>query len=196
MRRVGAFLLLVPVLAVAGCAARHAASPALAPPALASPAPATSGAAPAVDTDLYVAVLRRYLGAPEENSFAGSPRPVYVLDRVDRRAADPMRGQGPGTGPSFGAEDQRRVGAGLSDVAEVRFVSSPDEVVVVRDGCPQVRDGGILIVLGTPDGGPDRVEVGINGFVACAGATWLTYVVERQDGRWRVTGTTGSRAIA
>jgi len=41
------------------------------------------------------------------------------------------------------------------------------------------------------------VKVGIFGFFACQGATWLTYVVENQAGtEWTVTGTTGSRAIA
>lgn len=194
MRRlVGAWLLLVPVVAVAACGTGQ---DGVAAPGPAASSPAGSGPVPPVDADLYIAVLRRYLGAPEENSFADPPRPVYVLDRVDQRAADPMRGQGPGAGPSFGAEDRRRIGAGLRDVAEVRFVGSPDEVLVDRAGCPQVRDGGILIVLGSPDGGPDRVEVGISGFVACLGATWLTYVVERRDGGWRVTGTTGSAAVA
>jgi hypothetical protein len=142
-------------------------------------------------------VLRRYLGTPAENSFGQAPHPVYVLDRTDPRAADPMRTMGPGTGGPIGADDQRRIGAALRDLAEIRFVGSPDEVLI-RDGCPRVRDGGILILLGSPGGGggPDRVEVGVNGFVACAGASWLTYVVRRGDTGWQVTGTTGSAAVA
>jgi hypothetical protein len=38
--------------------------------------------------------------------------------------------------------------------------------------------------------------VAVNGFVACLGATWLTYVVERDQGGWAVTGTTGGMAIS
>jgi hypothetical protein len=41
------------------------------------------------------------------------------------------------------------------------------------------------------------MQVAINGFVACLGATWLTYVLHDQPGAgWRVTGTTGSMAIS
>jgi hypothetical protein len=60
-----------------------------------------------------------------------------------------------------------------------------------------VRNGGILITLGTVGRDGDEVHVGINGFVACLGATWLTYVLDQEPGTgWRVTGTTGSMAIA
>ena len=53
------------------------------------------------------------------------------------------------------------------------------------------------ITLGPVDGRGDPVEVGIDGYVACLGATWLTYVVERTGGTgWRVTGTTGSMTIS
>jgi hypothetical protein len=45
-------------------------------------------------------------------------------------------------------------------------------------------------------GGPDHVQVGINGFVACLGATWLTYVVQRDAAGWTATGTTGTAAIS
>ena len=199
MRRlVGTLLLLVPLFAAAACGTRHAGvtAPGAVPvsPAAVSPG-AASPAGSAVDPELYVAVLRRYLGTPAENSFGQAPHPAYVLDRVDPHAADPMRGMGPGTGGAIGTDGQRRIAAALRDLAEVRFVGSPDEVVV-REGCPHVRDGGILILLGSAVGGPDRVEVGINGFVACLGATWLTYVVERSQGGWTVTGTTGAAAIA
>src|SRR5689334_23288521 len=185
MRRpLGTLLLLVPLLAVTACGTRHTG--------VGAPAPATPGpSASAPDPELYVAVLRRYLGTPAENSFGQAPRPVYVLDRADPRAADPMRTMGPGTGGAITVDDQRRMALAVRDLAEVRFVGSPDEVVV-REGCAHVRDGGILILLGSPVGGPDRVQVGINGFVACEGATWLTYVVERSQGGWTVTGTTGA----
>ncbi len=189
MRRlISTLLLLVPLCVAAGCGTRHAG--------MAAPAPVTaSPAGSAADAELYVAVLRRYLGTPAENSFGGGSRPAYVLDRADPRAADPMRTMGPGTGVAITVDDQRRIAAAVRDVADIRFVGSPDEVVV-REGCARVRDGGILIVLGSPVGGPDRVQVGINGFLACAGSTWLTYVVERSQRGWTVTGTTGAAAVA
>ena len=64
-------------------------------------------------------------------------------------------------------------------------------------GCAHVKNDGILITLGTINGDDTMVQVGIGGFVACAGAAWLTYVVENTAGvGWRVTGTTGGRAVA
>ena len=66
-----------------------------------------------------------------------------------------------------------------------------------RDGCGHVKKGGILITLGPPGGDGHQVQVAVNGFVACLGATWLTYVLQNQPGSgWRVTGTTGSMAIS
>ncbi len=77
------------------------------------------------------------------------------------------------------------------------FIADPNSVIETRDGCARVKDGGILVTLGTVDGDDPAVQVGVNGFVACLGATWRTYVVQRQPGGgWRVTGTTGPVAIA
>jgi hypothetical protein len=82
-------------------------------------------------------------------------------------------------------------------MAHVAFIADGHTVIETGDGCAQVADGGILITLGTPNGDYHRVKVAINGFVACLGATWLTYVVQNQPGAgWRVTGTTGAMAIS
>jgi hypothetical protein len=54
-----------------------------------------------------------------------------------------------------------------------------------------------LITLGPPAGSGHQVRVAINGFAACLGATWLTYVLQDQPGAgWQVTGTTGSMGIS
>jgi hypothetical protein len=70
-------------------------------------------------------------------------------------------------------------------------------VIEARNGCEQVKNGAILVTLGLPAGHAGETRVGINGFVACLGATWLTYVLREQAGAgWRITGTTGSMAVA
>jgi hypothetical protein len=145
---------------------------------------------------VYVQVLRRYLSAPAENSFPGqTSKTVYVLDRAHPDAGDPLGRQE--RGAPIALNTQHRVTAGLADVAHVAFVADRDTVLDTRDSCARVRDGGILVTLGTVDGDDHEVRVGVNGFVACLGATWLTYVLQNQSGRgWRVTGTTGSMAIA
>jgi hypothetical protein len=161
---------LVVLLAVGGCAR-----------AVAAPVPASSPA-DSRDADVYLAVLHRYLASPS----------VYVLDRADPAAADPMSGR-KNSGTPIAADVQQRITAGLPGVV---FVSDPDSVLAT-DGCVRVKDGGVLVTLGPIVGDGAEVTVGVSGFTACLGATWQTYVVRRQpDGAWRITGTTGPQAVA
>ena len=148
------------------------------------------------EAEVYVQVLRRYLSTPAENSFPGQAfKTVYVLDRAYRDAADPFGKHDRGT--PITAQTRRQVTAALAGMAHVVFITSRDSVIETRDGCGHVKNGGILITLGPPDGDGHRVQIAVNGFVACLGATWLTYVLQNQPGSgWRVTGTTGSMAIS
>jgi hypothetical protein len=66
----------------------------------------------------------------------------------------------------------------LVDVGPLTFVPSPD-ALVDRNGCARVRDDGNLITLGPVDGTSDRIQVGVNGFLACLGANSLTYRVQQ-----------------
>ena len=178
-------------LGTAGCGGEPAAgaTPAVHTPAAQAPAGVS-------EAEVYVQVLRRYLSTPAENSFPGQAfKTVYVLDRAYRDAADPGGKHHRGT--PITAQTRRQVTAALAGMAHVVFITSRDSVIETRDGCGQVKNGGILITLGPPDGDSHRVRVAVNGYVACLGATWLTYVLQNQPGSgWRVTGTTGSMAIS
>jgi hypothetical protein len=146
---------------------------------------------------IYAQVLRQYLGTPQDNSNPGRAfKTAYVLDQAYRDAADPLRKQERGTPISEGTQEQ--VIADLAGMAHVVFVASGGSVTEAPGGgCGQVKDGGILITLGPPAGNGRQVRVPVNGWVACADATWLTYVLQNQPGiGWRVSGTTGSMAIA
>jgi hypothetical protein len=180
------------VPAAAGCARQAAAGK---DPAVGGAStPASSGPADDVAA-VYVEVLRSYLTTPTDNSFPGRTfAQVYVLDRAVPGAADPMD-QGLG-GTPIAPATRERITSVLSGLGAVSFIADKNTVLVDDNGCPQVRDGGILITLGPLNGAGTRVEVGIQGFVACLGATWLTYVVVDDAGGWRVTGTTGPRSIA
>jgi len=177
MRRV---LVILTLFTLAGCAR----------PALAEPMPSPSPSPPS-NAAVYVAVLQRYLGTPAESSFSNTFTNVYVLDKAYPNAADGMHA--PDGAVPVDAGTQRAIAAA---VPRVSFVASRDSVVSTSSGCAQVKRGGILVTLGTVAGSGSDVTVGINGFVACSGATWLTYTVHRSGAGWQVTGTTGSRAVA
>jgi len=81
-------------------------------------------------------LLRRYLGTPAENSFAQNFPTVHVLDRTSG-------------GTPVAPADQQRI---ADELTGVTFVADRNSVVVT-EGCAHVKDGGILITLGTIDGG-------------------------------------------
>jgi hypothetical protein len=191
------------VTATAGCASSTAAGAAPAAPgrsaATATRVAGTAAAAPQgadQQAGIYAAVLRRYLGTPAENSFPGRAfKTVYVLSRAYADAADPNGNRG--GGEPVGPQTQRQVTAALAGMAHVVFIADRGSVIETENGCEQVKNGAILITLGLPAGQAGETRVGINGFVACLGATWLTYVLREQPGTgWRVTGTTGSMSVA
>jgi hypothetical protein len=160
-----------------------------------APDPKAAPAAAAADgrTEIFIAVLRHYLQA--DTSFPpGTFRVVFILDHTEPGVGDPMRSENPPPGPTING--QAAIVAALTDVASVQFVPSRASVIEHEDSCAAVRDEGILVTLGEPAGTGDRVTVPTFGYVACLGATWLTYVVERSGTEWKVTGTTGTTAIS
>lgn len=85
--------------------------------------------------------------------------------------------------------------AELEDLPAVSFVE--DRSAVVEGPEPgQVIQDGVLVTLDRIAGGRGRVEVPISCWVNGLAGHWLTYVVQRTDGRWQVTGTTGPIAIS
>lgn len=198
-----AIILTALAVSTAGCGDSAATGAAHAPatdkPAAVTDAGAThAGAthAEADEADVYAQVLRRYLGTPAENSFPGQTfKTVYVLDQAYTDAADPNGTHMRGT--PIPPQTQRQVTAALAGMANAVFITERGTVLEARNGCAQVKNGGILITLGPPAGHGGELRVAINGFVACLGATWLTYILRDQPGTgWHVTGTTGSMAIS
>jgi hypothetical protein len=142
---------------------------------------------------IYAAVLRQYLTSGD-NSFGDHRFPrIFVLDRAVAGGAPMVRVSG---GAPIPPAVQRAITHALADVGSLTFVASGDAVIVDRNHCARVRDEGILVTLGPVDGVGDRVEVGVNGFVACLGANSLTYVVERTGRGWVVGGITARGPVA
>lgn len=159
---------------------------------------ATSGGVPPAgvnEAEVYQVVLRRYLTQPSENSFPDKTfKTFYLKDQAYPNAGEPEVKR---DGVPISAQTQSLIVADLATRGEATFVSDADSVLDNSTGCAVVKNDGILITLGTIDGDDKEVKVGINGYVACLGATWLTYVVENPTGTgWIVKGTTGPMAIS
>jgi hypothetical protein len=194
-------VLFIATIAVTGCSAHPSADqPSPPPPApnpTHAPQPPTHRPDPApVDRQapIYTAVLRQYLtsGGGHDGgdaSFGGHRFPqIFVLDRAMAGVGVGAQGQGAPGGARISPAVRGAITHALADVGPLTFVPSPDAVIVDRDGCARVRDQGILITLGPVDGVGDQVQVGVYGFVACLGASSLTYRVEQTSGGWRVAG--------
>lgn len=190
-----AIILTALAVSTAGCggSAATGAPSAAHPPASHGPAAVTQ--AEVRQAEIYEQVLRRYLSTPGENSFPQVFKTVYMLTQAYPDAADPN-----GThqrGAPIAPQVQRQVTAALAGMAHVIFITDRGSVIETAGGCGHVRNGGILITLGPPVSHGNEVHVGINGWVACLGATWLTYVLQDQPGAgWRVTGTGNSMAVS
>ncbi|MBF9128815.1 hypothetical protein I0C86_07430 [Plantactinospora sp. S1510] len=181
----------VAVLGTAGCAAGGGTTAAVA-----ETAAAELPAGDVKKAEVYAQVVRTYLGTPRDNSFPeGSFGTFYVLDRAQPGASD-LPDQ-PERGIPIAPKVQQHITNALAGMGQVVFIADQD--AAFREGtlCPEVKDGGILITLGEVVGDDHEVRVAIHGFVACDGATRLTYVVHNQpDIGWQVTGTTGPRTIS
>jgi hypothetical protein len=158
--------------------------------------PAVDWPAGVKEAEVYEQVLRRYLSTPADNSFPDTNfTTVYVLDHAQPDAANPTGRQR--SGIPIPPNTQTHITSALAQVASVTFIADKTSVLDTSSGCAKVRNSGILITLGTVDGDDNEAKVGIFGFVACLGATWLTYVLHNEAGSgWRVTGTTGPMGIA
>lgn len=145
---------------------------------------------------MYAGVLRRYLTTSADNSFPEHTfKRIFLLNRAIPGIGDPETERS--TGTAIAADTRRVLIDALADLGPVSFVADRKSVMTADAGCETVKDDGILVTVGPVIGDEERVEVGVNGFVACLGATWLTYVVEhRLRTGWRVTGTTGTMAIS
>ena len=144
---------------------------------------------------IYAAVLRQYLTSGDAAIAADHRFPqIFVIDHAVPGAG--ASGHGASGGGPIPPAARRAITHALTDVGPLTFVSSSDEIIVEPHGCAHVRDDGILITLGPVDGSGDRVQVGVNGFLACLGANSLTYSVQQTTDDWMVSGITALGPVA
>lgn len=144
---------------------------------------------------IYSTIIRRLV--TEDHTFGDEESPfdrVFIDVRIDGGAGDPDAS--PPTGTRLSAEDQAAILRELADLPPVEFVENPDSVIIGKNGCAHVKGNGVLITLGPISGDSERATVPNDLFFACLGGQWLTYVLDNEEGHWRVTGTEGGIAIS
>jgi hypothetical protein len=175
-------------VALTGCAAHPTAAAVPRAPHAPKPPPDTTGPASAPDdrqAAVYATVLRQFLTSADDSLGNRFPR-IFVLDHTIAGAGTPTpRATATGGGPIPPAARHAITNA-LADVGPLTFVASPEAVIVGGNRCARVRDQGMLVTLGPPIGIGGQVEVGVNGFVACLGAAWMTYRVGWTETGWVV----------
>jgi hypothetical protein len=143
----------------------------------------------------YAAVIRQIY--TQDDTFGGTLQPptLYILGTTDDRAGEPGEGE---ANAEFLSEALRDgVTTALADLpAALVWVETQDDVPLEPD-TGAVVDGGAVITLGsvTPQRG-GSVHVPASIYVANLAAGGQTYVLEKVDGVWTVTGTTGVQWIS
>jgi hypothetical protein len=144
---------------------------------------------------IYSAVIRRLV--TRDHTFGGSRTPfhhVYVIDGVVEEAGD-VRGDGE-QGKPFSSQIREGIKRELDDLPPIDFVRDFDLAWSGDDEWGKVKDDGVIITLGPILKKDGRVQVGTNLRCSELCGQWLTYVLDRHRGEWRVTGTVGPVAIS
>lgn len=149
------------------------------------------------EAQIYSTVIRRLVTKDHTFGQAASPfEYVYVVDGAVPKAANVLAGFRHAHQPFPGALKRSIMGK-LENLPPLDFVKDPESVLIGRfPGDAAVRNQGVLIRLGPIRPSGNKLEVGTG--LHCGGTCgqWLTYVLSRQGGVWRITGTTGPYAIA
>ena len=139
---------------------------------------------------VYEAVVRHMT---TEQGQASGFQVIYVLDRVVGNQADP---DDPAAGEPLGTAERDALAVAVRDVAPVEFVSTRSEVVGPRAEGARVENGGIFLTLGPISPDDERILVPASSYLGNLAASWQTWVVERVDDGYRVTGTEGPVAVS
>jgi hypothetical protein len=131
-----------------------------------------------------------------DNSF-GEPDVFDLVNIVDRYG--PAGADGGGTvgpdAPPIDAGTRGAIERALAP-ATVVWVASQDEIVGGRDELPSYVDVGAVLTVGAPVVEGDVAEV--TTALWCGGLCGIggTHTLERRDGGWVVTGSTGAQWIS
>jgi hypothetical protein len=123
-------------------------------------------------TAIHIAVLREFLSSLREGTG-----PVFIVERIDPEAANPMLHSAGSDEIPAGERDA--ITTALNDIAGVQFVATREETWTGQESCPLVSDGGTVITIGPVTPAKGSYHVAMSGFRSCVSARWLTYSVVR-----------------
>jgi hypothetical protein len=154
--------------------------------------PTLSGMSVKDEAAIYVAAIRQIANASNPPKSGANKAVIYVVrgpnDNVVNLMAPPSRESTSFlTGPV-----QVAISAGLAPYRQVRWVNSRKDVELLP-GTGAVKGGGAIVEFGhVARVSPGKVQVPVGIYYGNVGASGATYVIEKVDGVWKVTGNTGS----
>ena len=159
---------------------------------------ACSPAATDLNTDdeiaIYAAVVRQVTG-PDDTFGGEREKPIiYIYEETSDTAGDPSQPQAEPR--ELPADVREGISAALSDLpSEIRWIESLEQVEMNEMG--QIVDGGVIVTLGNihPQAGGE-IQVAGSIYIANLAAGGATYLLEKQESIWMITGTTGVRWIS
>jgi ABC-2 type transport system permease protein len=161
-----------------------------------TPSAPAAGLEPAIQADIYAAVVRQLYTV--DHTFGNNPPKmprIYIVTTTDDKAGDP--GGASASPATLTEEMQQSISERLKDLpAEIHYVSGRKEVPLnAQDGA--VMDSGVIITLGNVFAREDsQMQVAGSIYFASLAAGGKTYILEKDGALWKITGTTGVEWIS
>lgn len=157
-----------------------------------------AAAPPPTDQDtiaIYQTAIRAVYGQSAGAFSTSRPAPMYVLRATNDAAGDPSLPQSNSVVLAPAIQDG--IASALADLhASLTWVDDRDQIRFDQS-TGQLLDGGVLITLGNILYDTNtRARIPASLYYANLGASGRTYVLEKQENGWRITGTTGAEWIS
>ena len=148
----------------------------------------------AAKAEIYAAVIRRLV--MKDHTFGGANSPfqyVYVVNGPVQGAGNPLKYSFEPAPEPFSQQLTDGIEERLKLLPPLKFITDPDDV---RRGMGGVKKFGVIISLGPVERKDGKVH--ISNALWCGGkcGQWLTYVLRKDQGKWKISGTTGPYAIS
>lgn len=145
---------------------------------------------------IYAAVIQQL--ATVDDTFGGNlnPKTLYVIKNADDSAGNPVEGQQSDT-RLITETIQSEISSILNDLSvEIIWIDRFEDAEFENSGF-EVKRGGAIITLGNiylREGG--SVQVAGSIYIANLAAGGTTYILEKVDGAWEITGRAGPSWIS